>query len=149
MSRARILLAVVASLTFLPLTAQKPEPGITDTNYREQYAAYMLRGAYSDYGYLGAQVTISKKAGNPSYTVEPGPVYHFADIRVTGVESSLMPKVMDGAPTRGEVYSAVKVNDWTAEVRKRGLPLQFQRQGSEIDRQRAEVKVTVDFAAKH
>ncbi len=146
MSRARILLFVLASLIFLPLAAQKPESGITDKNYHEQYAAYVLRGAYSEYGYLGAQIAISSDGGKTSYTVDPGPVYHLAGIKVMGVESSLMSKVMEGAPAPGDVYNALKVNDWIAHVPKRGLPLRMQRQSAQIDRQRAQVSVTVEFA---
>jgi hypothetical protein len=53
------------------------------------------------------------------FVVNPGPVFHFKDVKIVGLPENLTRQVMNGAPKTGEVYSAARVNDWLAQEEKR------------------------------
>lgn len=94
-------------------------PGWTDQNNVQMSAAYMLRMSYYERGYLGARVQVTQQDGRDMFTVDPGPIYHFKSVTVTGLPENAMTSVMQDASEAGDVYSAARVNDWLADVKKR------------------------------
>lgn len=70
---------------------------------------------------------MSQQHGRDVFTVAPGPIYHFKSVTVTGLPENAMTVVMHDALKAGDVYSAARVNDWLADVKKR-LAVQGQNQ---------------------
>src|SRR5580704_12430808 len=112
----------------LPLLAQQEhqlcaqegtvEHGWTDKNNTEMYAAYMLRGAYYEQGYLGAKVEIRQAGTKRVFVVQPGRIYHVERFDVSGL-SDLPEEAMTDSPKAGDVYSPDRINEWIATVEKR------------------------------
>ena len=83
------------------------------------------------------------------FVVNPGPVFHFKDIKIVGLPEPLAQQVLKDAPKTGDVYSAARVNDWIAEGRKQlsqsSLAQRVARQETRLDQATATATVTVLF----
>jgi hypothetical protein len=111
----------------LPLLAQQEhqlcaqegtvEHGWTDKNNTEMYAAYMLRGAYYEQGYLGAKVEIRQAGTKRVFVVQPGRIYHVERFDVSGL-SDLPEEAMTDSPKAGDVYSPDRINEWIATLKR-------------------------------
>jgi len=71
------------------------------------YATYMLRTTYYERGYMSAQVDVKRSGEEDVFVVNPGPVFHFKDVKIVGLPENLVQQVMKDAPKTGEVYSAL------------------------------------------
>jgi hypothetical protein len=115
----RIALALFTlSIGFNAYAQGTPERGWTDKNNAEEYAAYMIRIAYSELGYLGARVQIRADGARRIFDVEPGRIYHIEAVRIQG-NNDLPAEAMTAAPTVGDVYPDARVNDWVQTLRSR------------------------------
>jgi hypothetical protein len=144
-----LLLAFLALYSACTIAQQTAAPGWTDTNNGEMYAAYMLRVAYYERGYMAANVMVKQVSGHDVYTVEPGPTYHFKSVNVAGVPQSYLSTVMQEAPKTGDVYSAARVNEWLAHVKQKaeneGRMLKVVHQEMRLDHANATANVLVTF----
>lgn len=111
------------------LAQQSAAPQWTGQNNVQMTAAYMLRVSYYEHGYMGARVQVTQQQGSDVFAVEPGPVYHFSSIAVTGLPEELRALVMQDAPKAGDVYSQAKVAEWLSNTKKR---LAAERQNTRI-----------------
>jgi outer membrane protein assembly factor BamA len=123
--------------------------GWTDKNNTEQYAAYMIRLAYSEQGYFGVRVDIKPAGTKRVFAVEPGPVYHVREIKVSGLKAFPVEEVMAGAPKPGDVYSPARTNEWIKAIEKKyaaeGGPLKVVNWGGRLDHARAQATIEVTF----
>jgi len=90
-----------------------------DKNYGQQYAAYILKSTYYERGYLAAIVDIRPSGKGDIYVVNPGPVFHFKEIKVVGLPANLVLQVINDAPKTGEVYSMARLDDWLIQETNR------------------------------
>lgn len=115
----------------------------------DQDAAYHRLQPYRASGYLGAKVIIKDAGPTTVFEVQPGPLYHLKQIRVLGLNSFPVAKLMDGAPKIGEVYSQAKMNDWVVAIRKKYAgkdgPIKLIKYGAQFDHTHAEVNASVQF----
>jgi hypothetical protein len=115
----RIAFAIFAlSISFYAYAQGTPERGWTDKNNAEEYAAYMIRVAYSELGYLGARVQVKADGARRTFDVEPGRVYHIKAVQILG-NNDLPAEAMNAAPTVGDIYSNARINDWVDNLRSR------------------------------
>jgi len=91
---------------------------MTDKNYVEQYAAYMIQQAYGERGYMGVKVQVRDDGARKVFDVDPGRIYHIKVMQILG-QNDLPAEAMSTAPTVGDVYSAARINDWIATLRSR------------------------------
>ena len=121
----------------------------TDKNNGPMYAKYMLQTTYYERGYMSAQVSVKQSGEEDVFVVNPGPVFHFKDVKIVGLPEGLVQQAMKDAPKTGEVYSAARLNDWLSHEVKQlataGIRQKFSRQETRIDRQSAFATVTVSF----
>jgi len=140
-----IALVCVSCIVF----GQDRSSGWTDKNNGQEYAAYILQTTYYERGYMSATVNIRRSGQGDAFVVNPGPVFHFRDVKIVGLPENLMQQVMQDAPKTGEVYSAARVNDWLAQEENRlaaiDLGQKSARQKTQLDRKAASVTVTVSF----
>jgi hypothetical protein len=101
---------------FYSYAQRDPERGWTDKNNAEHYAAYMIRIAYYELGYLGARVQVREDGTSRIFEVEPGHVYHIKAVQILG-SNDLPAEAMTDAPTAGDVYSNARINDWIAALK--------------------------------
>ena len=115
----RIALAIFAfSIGFYSHAQDNPGRGWTDKNNAEEYAAYLIRIAYYDLGYLGARVQVRENGTRRIFEVEPGRVYRIKDVQILG-NNDLPAQAITAAPTVGDVYSNARINDWVDTLRRR------------------------------
>jgi len=128
---------------------QDRHSGWTDKNNGQNYAAYMLQMTYNERGYMSAFVNVKQSGEEDIFVVNPGPVFHFKDVKIVGLPENLTGQVMSHAPKTGEVYSAARVNDWLAREEKRlataGMGQKVARQETRLDRESSSVTVTISF----
>ena len=128
---------------------QEKRSAMTDTNYGQQYAAYMLQSTYYECGYMAANVDVRQSEKGDVYIVNPGPVFHFKEIKVVGLSDNLVPQVMNDAPKTGEVYSMARLDDWliqeTNRLAAKGTTQKLALQELQVNRKDASVTVTVSF----
>jgi outer membrane protein assembly factor BamA len=121
---------------------------LSDQNTLQMAAAYMLGVSYNERGYMGARVQVTQQDGKDVFTVNPGPLYHFKSVTVTGLPENAMTVVMQDAPKAGDVFSAARVNDWLIEAKKRlqvrGQNLKVRQEGH-LDHASASVTVMIAF----
>jgi len=146
----RITLVVFTLCVSCSLSAQvSSEQRWTDKNDAEQYAAYMIQIAYNELGYMSAKVDVKRNAEEEVFIVNPGPVFHFKDIRIVGLPGNFAGKMMNNAPKTGEVYSQARINDWLAEGSQQlaagSIVQKFAGQEVRLDRATATTTVTVLF----
>jgi len=92
--------------------------GWTDKNNAEEYAAYMIRVAYNERGYIGASVQVREDGTRRIFEVDPGRIYHIKALDILG-RNRLPPQAMTSAPCVGDVFSSARMNDWTASLKSR------------------------------
>jgi outer membrane protein assembly factor BamA len=115
----RIALAIFTLSIGVHCYAQRdPERGWTDKNNAEEYAAYLIRIAYSELGYLGARVQVRENGTRRIFEVERGRVYHIKAVRILG-SNDLPAEAMTAAPTVGDVYCNARINGWVDTLRSR------------------------------
>jgi outer membrane protein assembly factor BamA len=128
---------------------QDRRSGWTDKNNGQKYAAYMLQTTYYERGYMAAHVDIKRSGQEDVFVVNPGPVFHFKDVKIVGLPENLTQQVMKDAPKTGEVYSAARVNDWLAQEEKQlattGMAQRFAREETQLDHDAASATVIVSF----
>ncbi len=128
---------------------QDRRSGWTDKNNGQEYAAYMLQTTYYERGYMSAHVSIKRSGQEDVFVVNPGPVFHFKDVKIVGLSENLAQQVMKDAPKSGEVYSAARVNDWLAQEEKQvataGMAQKFAREETQLDHEAASATVIVSF----
>jgi outer membrane protein assembly factor BamA len=128
---------------------QEKRSAMTDKNYGQQYAAYMLKSTYYERGYMAASVDIRQSGKGDVYVVSPGPVFHFKEIKVVRLPDNLVLQVMKDAPKTGEVYSMARLDDWliqeTNRLAAKGTTQKLALQGLQVNRKDASVTVTVSF----
>ena len=113
----RIALAIFTLSIGVHCYAQRdPERKWTDKNNAEQYAAYMIRIAYYERGYMGAKVQVRGDGTRKIFEVHPGRIYHIKAMQILG-QNDLPAEAMSTAPTVGDVYSAARINDWIVTVK--------------------------------
>jgi outer membrane protein assembly factor BamA len=118
--------------------------GITDKNYTEAYGAYLLAQAYREHGNWGVKVDTKSQGKKKVFVVEPGPIYHFSELKVTGVKTITSAEVMQDAPKPGEVYSPIRVNEWKASLEKK-YPLKVVEARHDLDHAHATVSIHIVF----
>ncbi len=133
----------------VPLIGQSVVPANwSNKNNTQMSAAYMLKLAYYERGYMGAHVIATRTEGRDVYRVNAGPVYHFKDVKVAGLVGDDLNTAMENAPKSGDVYSAARVNEWIKDVEgrlgKSGQPKRG-NQAQEFHRATASVNVSVHF----
>jgi outer membrane protein assembly factor BamA len=144
------LAIVVLLISGSSLLAQETATsGWTDKNNAEMYAAYMMRVAYYELGYMGTRVNVEQQGAKKVFVVDRGPVYHLKAIAISGLLESDISTVIQDAPKPGEVYSQALVNEWVAAAEKwyaaeRGGQKQ-PLMGVHIDHAHAQVTVTLAF----
>ena len=140
-----IALVFVSCIVF----GQDRRSGWTDKNNGQEYAAYMLQTTYYERGYMSAHVNIRRSGQDDVFVVNPGPLFHFKDVKIVGLPQNLVQEVMKDAPKSGDVYSAAHVSDWVAQEEKRlattGTKQNSARQEMQLGHQAAFVNVTVTF----
>lgn len=128
---------------------QDRHSGWTDKTNGQNYAAYMLQTTYYERGYMSAHVNVKPRREEDIFVVNPGPVFHFKNVKIVGLPEDLTRQVMNDAPKTGEVYSAARVDDWLVQEEKRlataGMGQKFARQETRLDRESSSVTVTVSF----
>jgi outer membrane protein assembly factor BamA len=128
---------------------QNQRSGWTDKNNRQMYAAYMLRTTYYERGYMSADVNVERSGGQDVFVVNPGPVFHFKDVKIVGLPENIAQQVMKDAPNTGEVYSAARITDWLEQEEKRlreeSIVQRFAGEEARLDRANATATVTVLF----
>jgi outer membrane protein assembly factor BamA len=144
----RIALVVFTlSISVYSRAQQGYEQRWTDKNNAEEYAAYVIQIAYNERGYISAKVEVKQSAEEDVFVVNPGPVFHFKDIRVVGLPENVARQMMNSAPKTGEVYSQARINDWLAEGSKQlaaaSIVQKFAGQKVRMDRAAATAIVTV------
>lgn len=113
----RIALAIFTLSISVHCSAQgDPERRWTDKNNAEQYAAYMIRIAYQERGYLGVKVQVRDAGATKVFDVDPGRIYHIKVMRILG-QNDLPAQAMPTAPTAGDIYSADRINQWIATLK--------------------------------
>ena len=145
----RVLPFALMLVCCVPLIAQHVVPANwSDKNTTQMSAAYMLKLAYYERGYMGAHVIATRTEGRDVYRVNSGPVYHFKEVEVTGLLGDDLKTAMENAPKSGDVYSAARVNEWIKDVEgrlgKSGQPTRG-HQAQEFRRTTASVNVSVQF----
>jgi hypothetical protein len=141
----RIASAIVALFACLYSFAQTSTgQGWTDKNNAEQYAAYMIRIAYSELGYMGVSVQVRQEGTRRIFEVDPGRIYHIKAVYVRG-RNDLPPQAMTAAPTVGDIYSAARMNAWTAAIQS-GYA-RAASWGARFDHANAEVAIEVRLDA--
>lgn len=85
--------------------------GWTDQNNAEGSAAYMIRVAHNEWGYINPSVRATQDGNKRVFEVEPGRIYHVKELRVVG-RGGLPAEAMADAPASGEIYSAARMDDW-------------------------------------
>ena len=119
----------------------------TDKNNGQMYAAHMLKTTYWERGYMSAQVDVKRSREEDVFVVNPGPVFHFKDVKIVGVPENLAQQIMKDAPKTGEVFSEARIIDWLEEGRKQlakaGIAQTFAIKETRIDRATATGTVTV------
>ena len=115
----------------------------------DDYAAYFLRAAYHEGGYLGASVRVHRVGPYKLFTVNPGPKYRLKEVRIVGVKDSRVAELLADAPKPGELYSPDRVSNWSAGIMKKYSgnrdPLLFLKSRTEVDHKGAQVTVTLAF----
>ena len=138
----------VACLSCIALCQEK-RPAMTDKNNGQQYAAYILKSTYYERGYMAANVDIRQNGKGDVYVVNPGPVFHFKEIKVVRLPDNLVLQVMNDAPKTGEVYSRARLDEWLIQETKRlaakGTTQKLALQELQVNRKDASVTVTVSF----
>jgi outer membrane protein assembly factor BamA len=128
---------------------QDRRSGWTDKNNDQMYAAYMLRTRYNERGYMSARVNIKRSGQEDVFVVNPGPVFHFKEVKIVGLPENLAQQIMKDAPKTGEVYSAARVNDWLAQEEKwlstTGMAQKFRREETRLDRKADSASIIVSF----
>jgi outer membrane protein assembly factor BamA len=127
---------------------QDQRSGWTDKNNGQMYATYMLRTTYYERGYMSAQVDVKRSGEEDVFVVNPGPVFHFKDVKIVGLPENLVQQVMKDAPKTGEVYSAARVSDWLAQEEQlvtAGMAQKFAGEEIRLDHATATATVTVSF----
>jgi outer membrane protein assembly factor BamA len=128
---------------------QDQRSGWTDKNNGQMYAAYMLRTTYYERGYMSAQVDVKRSGEEDVFVVNPGPVFHFKDVKIVGLPEDLAQQVMKYAPKTGEVYSAARITDWLEQEEKRlpeaSIVQKFAGEEAHLDRANATATVIVLF----
>lgn len=136
-------------VSILCAVAQDRHAGWTDKNNGQEYAAYMLQLTYHERGYMSAQVNRKRSGEEDIFIVNPGPVFHFKEIKIVGLPEILAQQALKDAPKIGEVYSAARVNDWLTEGRKQravwSFSHRFAGQETRLDPATATANVTVHF----
>jgi outer membrane protein assembly factor BamA len=129
--------------------AQDQRPGWTDKNNGQMYAAYMLRTTYYERGYMSAQVDVKRSGEEDVFVVNPGPVFHFKDVKIVGLPENLVQQVTKDAPKAGEVYSAGRVSDWIEQAVKQietaRVAQEFAGEEVRLDHAAATANVTILF----
>lgn len=147
--RKILLFALLAVCCGGALAQDSVGSGWTDKNNSEMYAAYILRIAYYERGYMAANVTVSRSGTQDVFSVEPGPIYHFKNVSVVGLPENYVGSVMQDAPKAGEVYSAARVNDWLAQVKQKagneGRTLKIVHRETNLDHATATANVIITF----
>lgn len=90
----------------------------SDKNNAEHYAAYMIRIAYYERGYMGVRVQVRDAGARKVFDVVPGRIYHIKAMQIHP-QNDLPAGAMSGAPTVGDAYSADRMNDWIAALKSR------------------------------
>ena len=118
MTRRIALLLFVLSVSMCSYAQQgRPlEPGWTDKNNTERYAAYMLQVAYNEQGYWGAKVEVRQAGTKRVFVVQPGRIYHVECFDVSGL-SDLPGEAMTNSPKAGDVYSPDRINEWISTLK--------------------------------
>jgi hypothetical protein len=112
-----IALAILTLSISVHCYAQRdPERRWTDKNNAEQYAAYMIRIAYYERGYMGARVQVRDDGARKIFEVDPGRIYHIKAMQILG-RNDLPVEAMSTAPTVGDIYSAARINEWIATLK--------------------------------
>jgi len=114
--RIAFLLIVLSLSVYARAQEGTVEHGWTDKNNTEMYAAYMLRGAYYEQGYLGAKVEVRQAGTKRVFVVQPGRIYHVERFDVSRL-GDLPEEAMTDSPKGGDVYSAARVNEWIAALK--------------------------------
>ena len=136
-------------VSILCAVSQDQRSAWTDKNNGQEYAAYMLQMTYHERGYMSAQVNHKRSEEEDIFVVNPGPVFHFKEIKIVGLPELLAQQALKDAPKIGEVYSAARVNDWLTEGRKQrsvsSFSQRFAGQETRLDHATATANVTVHF----
>jgi hypothetical protein len=115
----RIALGVLTLAISVRGYAQRDaEQRLTDKNNAEHYAAYMVRIAYYELGYMGVRVQVRDAGARKIFDVVPGRICHIKELQIHP-QNDLPAGAMSGAPTVGDVYSADRINDWIASLKSR------------------------------
>jgi outer membrane protein assembly factor BamA len=113
------------------------------------YAAYMLREAYYERGYMSAEVEVKRSGGQDVFVVNSGPVFHFKDVKIIGLPEKLAQQIIKDAPKTGEVYSAARITDWLEQEEKwlpqASIQQKFAGEEERLDRAPATATLTLLF----
>lgn len=147
--KAKLAIAVLLISGLSMFAQETTTPGWTDKNNAQMYAAYMVRVAYYELGYMGARVNVERKGAKQVFVVDRGPVYQLKEIAISGLPEIDVRTVMHDAPKPGDVYSQARVNEWVKAAKKeytagRGGEKQ-PLMGVHLDHEHAQVTVTLVF----
>jgi hypothetical protein len=142
---AFLLFSLFCGALLLPQEWQATDSRWTDKNNTEQYAAYLLSGAYAEAGYLGAKIEIKQAGTKRLFIVDPGQIFHVREVLVTGLHTFPEAKIVQDAPRPGDIYSAARTNEWiqglvSSYVEKDG-PLKLVNWGAQYDHAHAQVTI--------
>jgi hypothetical protein len=98
---------------------------------------------------MSAQVDVKPSGEEDVFVVNPGPVFHFKDVKIIGLSENLVRQVMKDAPKAGDVYSAARVSDWLEQAEKQiemaGAAQKFAGEEVRLDHAATSANVTVLF----
>jgi hypothetical protein len=148
-----LLLSLFCGVLLLPQEWQSTDSRRTDKNSTEQYAAYLLSGAYAEHGYCGAKVEIKQAGTKRLFIVDPGQIFHVKEVVVTGLQTFPEDKIVQGAPKPGDIYSGARTNEWIQDLIKRNAgpdgALKLANWGAEYDHAHAQVTIQLTFQERH
>jgi hypothetical protein len=145
-----LLLSLFCGTLLLPHQEWQPtDSKWTDKNNTENYAAYLIKGAYGEHGYYDAEVQIKQAGTKRLFIVDPGPICHVKEVVVTGLQSFPEAKIVQDAPKPGDICSDARTNDWIQELVKRFVehdgPLRLANWSSKYDHAHALLSIQLTF----
>jgi outer membrane protein assembly factor BamA len=77
----------------------------------------LLATTYYQQGYCAAKVEVKQDGSKRLFIVDPGEPFHL-NVVVRGLYIFNANTLMQDGPKSGEVFSPIRINDWTEQVRK-------------------------------
>ena len=146
--KTKLALVLLMIAGFRAFAQEAAPPQMTDKNYQERYAAYVLQRSYHEFGYMAARVDLKKTGESDVFVVDRGPLYHFKEIVISGLPESDVKTALQDAPKPGDVFSRARMNQWLAQLRNKyeaGAGPKWKQTTVRLDRANAQATLTVTF----